>query len=531
VEPRPVPGSGRRIAASYAILCALALAPILAFDYPGIVDHPNHLARLYVLSSSPDSTLHQVYQPAWAIIPNVALDSLGVVLHPWLSPVAVLKLATLLGLGGVLLGVALLQRRVLGELNPLVWLASVPIFNIATSMGYVNYILGLAVVLHATWLWLVLGERPLWVRALVFNLLGAVLFFCHISALGLFGLIALSWDLGRLRREGGLGVAGLLRLAGSLGALFALPLLLVLLAERPEQIARFHYYGKARILMAATYVPNRPAFLLVSVASGLLVYDLLRKRLLLVAPAMRPTLWLLALMTVLLPSNVSSAIDVDTRVLVCMVFLCIASTRIVNPRRRRVVALGLILLSVVSARSILLSVQWRARSQEIEAFRADIAQIEPGAAVLAAGWPPGGARCAEALPEPVQLFWHLPSFAVVDRGAFVPLVFTGRGMQPIRATQRYRPLDAGSGIPVPPELLDMAAQPEPSDRLRQLLDEKQIPGYFVDWPHRFDYLVFLHQGCRSPIEPGHLLELSDGSFYTLYRVLPGSGRLLAGGPS
>lgn len=530
MEPSLGDGSGRRVAAAYALLCAIALAPVLAFDYPVVVDHPNHLARLYVLASPPGSALNQVYQPAWAIIPNVALDVLAVGLDAWLTPEAILKLASLLGLGGVLLGVGLLQRRVTGELSPSIWLATLPVFNIATSMGYLNFLLGLAVVLHATWLWLVLGERPLWVRALVFNALGAVLFFCHISALALFGLIAFSIELFHSRRNGGLGPAGLLRLARDLSVLFLVPFLLVLLAERPEQIASIRYAGKVRTLIAATYVANRAAFLLVSVAFGLLLYSLLRRRLLFVAPAMRPTLVVLALATALLPSNVGAAIDVDSRVLVCLVFLFIASSRMLGSTPRRVVALGLTVLAVVAARSLLLSAQWSTWSQEIAEFRRTLAQIEPGAAVLAAGWPPGERKCDEALPEPANAFWHLPSFAVVDRNAFVPLVFTGRGMQPIRATAPYQPLDVGASIPVPLELLELAAQPEQGDRLAEILDEERFPGYFVDWPRHFDYVVFLHQGCRRPIVPEHLIELSDGSFFTLYQVLPGSGRRMAARP-
>ncbi len=530
MESTAIPQSGHRVIAAYLVLCAISLAPILVFDHPPIVDHPNHLARLYVLQSPSGSPLDQIYAPAWGLIPNVGIDALGVVFHPWLSPEAILKLIAILGMGGVLLAVALLQRRILGAVNPSLWLATLPIFNIATTMGYLNYFLGLAVALLGFQLWLVLEERSLWLKLLVFNTIGAILFFCHVSALAVFGVVVFSYDLSRLLRAGSSDPASLLVFVGKLGAVFALPCFLVLLAERPEHIASIDYRGKGRVLMAATYVANWPSFLVVSIAFFLACYELLRSRLLFVAPAMRATLVLLGLATLLLPSHLSLAIDVDSRVFVGLVFLLIASTRIVNPRPRRTAALLVVLFAVVSLRSLLIADQWRAWSDEVAAFRRAIAAIEPGAALLVAGWPPEAAEleCAEVRSEPSSVFWHVPSFAVVDRAAFVPLLFTGKGAQPIRATRPYLPLDVEAGTPVPLNLLELAARPELADRLRRALEQEQIPGYFLDWPWHFDYLVFLHQGCPRPILPEHLTGLTDGSFYSLYRIRPGSGRVQGG---
>ncbi|MGH6691370.1 MAG: hypothetical protein ACREF4_11925, partial [Gammaproteobacteria bacterium] len=391
MESTAIPQNGHRVIAAYLVLCAISLAPILAFDYPPIVDHPNHLARLYVLQSPAGSALGRVYEPAWGLIPNVAIDVLGVVLHPWLSPEAILKLIAMLGMGGVLLAVALLQRRILGAVNPFLWLATLPIFNIATTMGYLNYFLGVAVALLGFLLWLVLEERSAWLKVIAFNAIGAILFFCHVSALAVFGVIVFSYDLSRLLRAGSTDPARLLAFAGKLVAVFALPCTLVLLAERPDHIASIDYGGKGRVLMAATYVANWPVFLVASAAFFLACYELLRSRLLSVAPALRVALVLLALATLLLPSHVSLAIDVDSRVLVALVFLLIASTRIVDPTPRRTAALALILLAVVSVRSLLIADQWRAWSGEVAAFRETIAAIEPGAALLVAGWPPQAA--------------------------------------------------------------------------------------------------------------------------------------------
>jgi hypothetical protein len=89
------------------------LVPILLFDHPGLTDHSNALARLHILTSPPDSAVRAVYEPAWGVIPNLAIDAFGV---------------------------------------PLV------LFNLAVSMGYFNYLAGVAIALVGLLLWIRLAE-------------------------------------------------------------------------------------------------------------------------------------------------------------------------------------------------------------------------------------------------------------------------------------------------------------------------------------------------------------------------------------
>ena len=109
----------RTVVGVYLVLAAIALAPLLIFENPPFTDHPNHLARLHVLVADGESPLARVYEPAWALIPNIALDAFVVAVHPWLTPEAALQWAAVGALGGLLLGVALLQRRLFGAVDPL----------------------------------------------------------------------------------------------------------------------------------------------------------------------------------------------------------------------------------------------------------------------------------------------------------------------------------------------------------------------------------------------------------------------------
>jgi hypothetical protein len=518
--------SERHVIAVYAALSALALAPVLVFSTPNFTDHPNHLARLSVLVGTPDGPLAHVYEPTWALIPNVAVDAIALLLQPWIAPATVLQGAMAMALAGILLAVAGLHRHLFGALTPIVWLACLPVFNVATSMGYVNYLLGSAVALGGAHLWLAWARKPLWIQALAFNAIGCVLFFCHVGALVFFGLTVAAFELfppdPRHRHD----LHHVFRVATKGLAGFALPLALVALAERPDHLGVVSYAEKARMLIAPTYVVPFGAFVLTFVTLTLVLYELARSKRLLVAPALRPALIALGLVTLALPSRISFAVDVDARLFVSVVFLAIAALRIDRPTPRRVTVLAATLFVVVAGRSAWIATEWRDWSQELAGFRSAIEVVEPGAALLVAGWSLEAPerQCPTARTEPSHVFWHVPSYAVVDRGAFVPTVFTGRGMQPIRAAAAYRHLDTPASTPIPHDLLLRAARPAEAESIRRSLEAEAGPGYFIGWPRAFDYVVFLHYGCSPKTAFEHLVPITVGSFYTLYRVTPGSGR-------
>ena len=128
-------------------------------------------------------------------------------------------------------------------------------------------------------------------------------------------------------------------------------------------------------------------------------------------------------------------------------------------------------------------------------------------------------RCSEAVVETKTLLWHLASFAVVDRAAFVPLLFTGQGIQPIRAHPDYAALDSPAWTPIPLGLLEPSARVDRSDGLSQLLHEHDFPDYFIGWPQRFDHLLIMHGGCAAEPPVGLGLEpLVDGEVFSLYRI-------------
>jgi hypothetical protein len=66
----------------FTLLAAGSFLPVLLTPIPAMVDYPNHLARMYLLSQhgTPDANPYYevtwAYEVAWALYPNLAMDLL-----------------------------------------------------------------------------------------------------------------------------------------------------------------------------------------------------------------------------------------------------------------------------------------------------------------------------------------------------------------------------------------------------------------------------------------------------------------------
>jgi hypothetical protein len=61
---------------AFVLLAAASFLPVLLTPIPAMVDYPNHLARMYILSDSAGANANPYYAVAWALYPNLAMDLL-----------------------------------------------------------------------------------------------------------------------------------------------------------------------------------------------------------------------------------------------------------------------------------------------------------------------------------------------------------------------------------------------------------------------------------------------------------------------
>src|SRR5215472_2270659 len=171
------------------LLVVLLLSPVLAVEIPAMLDYPDHLARMYLLSRDATAAANPFYQISWALYPNLAMD----IAVPWLAHFVSVENATkafyLISQVLVAGGACMVERVVKGRVHLALLAAVTFLYSPPFAWGFVNFEFGFGIALWAIAIWLA-TERMGWpARVLVHSIFVLVLFLAHFFALGLYGLV------------------------------------------------------------------------------------------------------------------------------------------------------------------------------------------------------------------------------------------------------------------------------------------------------------------------------------------------------
>ncbi len=514
----------RLVFVCYVALSAVALIPFFAVEFPGIVDYPNHLARLHIERHIDDPAVAALYEVKAAIIPNLALDAINWALGGLTNENALLKGAIVGAIVVLLAAVLDVHVRLNRRADPIILIAPALVYNLAVSMGYVSYLIGAALAIVGFRVWLALEGRNRLVQLVAINLIAAVIFFCHIFAVAFFGILISAAEVERRRAREGIARAAL-RSAPWAAAMFAAPAFLALLAERGDAPLHASYrLEKIVLLIAPVWTWSTVPDLIVALVLVVFAWFLWTRRGAAIAPQMRLPLAVVLASAILAPSAISQAIHVDARLSVPLAFLLVASSRLgpINLRWSKAIIAGASMLVV--ARMIVATIQWADFDGRVREFRAAASVLAPGSSVLTAV-PKENQRSlsldsAECQVSP--LYNHLASFLVIDRAVFNPFLFVGKGMQPLRIKDPVWQARVVPTSPVPLTLLDQfshLSEAEKTKRLRRFLEYRLFPDYLLSWDRLFDYVIVLHFGCRDLVVPNALSPVAEGRFFTIFAVV------------
>src|SRR5262245_15097368 len=189
---------GTRLWLAFAVLFAAALAPTFMVDIPGMVDYPNHLARMYILATNGTPDQSPYYQVRWVFCPNLAMD----LIVPWLGrrigvePAA--RIFLLVSQILVVTGAIAIEWAVKGRHRLSGFAALLALYGLPFAMGFVNFEFGLGVALWGIASWLAVQDKPWPVRLAVHSLFVALIFLAHLFALGVYGLTIGCFELWRI---------------------------------------------------------------------------------------------------------------------------------------------------------------------------------------------------------------------------------------------------------------------------------------------------------------------------------------------
>lgn len=536
---------GRRApSAIFAGLLLIALVPIFSVDILPLVDYPNHLARMRILSEySKSLSLQQIYQVDWALIPNMAMDLLvptlaqafGVILA---GQIFVASTLLLLAAGTVLLHRTFFQRASLWPLAIFLFL-----YNYILSFGFLNYLFGVggALILFALW---IRSERwALWARLVFFPLGAFVLLICHVFGLGVYGIMLACYEVwrllrrtpgesadrpdgGTLNRPSGSGMSdghrqvSFAQLSAMIGLQFV-PSFVVLVLSNPQALAEGIFAYDLATKITALQVPfvffHTGSELVLSVVVLLGLFMLWRRFRIEVAPAAVFPLIGLVLAVIATPSWLLGNWGNDFRLMVPLVCLSIAGTDLRLPRSRFGSAIALLILTIFLLQIAMLTHHWRAYDRLFAELRVSGRSLEVGSRILTAvdDWREPGPFAPTA---DNRTFDHSPALLVLENDVYVPNLFTAPGRQPLSVTPAYAETDVPSATPMRLDRLIVGSHPDSSEELYRTRRYDDYSYKWADWPSRFDYLLMLEfKGSGNPL-PALLTPHHKGSFFTIYRI-------------
>ena len=491
----------------FCILFTLCALPIVTVKVPPLVDYPNHLARMYIITNP--ASLSKYFYIHWQIIPNLGADAviplIGTLTNIfWAGKLFILSTMLLTVSGTFAIHYVLFQKWS----GPI--LSFLFLFNGIFLYGFLNYSLAIGIALWATAGWIALRNRFWLARAIFSTFAVLVLFFCHFGGVALYALALFCYELSLL-----IGRRWLARQvfvdASVMGAPFLIVIPLIMTSPTSHEWAigwprlDWKWKGPYLVLKSGDLLLDGIFACFIILFVGYLIYSnrLTMSRLAWIFLSVSSIIYLI------IPDRLFGATILDIRLPAAFVFFLIALMRWrIDSPRAMTMFYGIITV-VLLVRLIGVAEAWQAYQEIAADYEKSFTQIKPGTRVLVtqdatAGWRGSGNRVTAATDMSTTM--GLPALAVIERSCFVSELFADPGQQILVVRAPYRdsisletPLDV-RGLNAPSEGTALGHP------------------YISDWRNRFDYVYVLYAppGSQPSVPDAQLLY--QGRSFQLYQV-------------
>jgi len=401
------------------------------------------------------------------------------------------------------------------------------VYNAVLYWGFLNCLFGVGFSLLAFAGWISTCTWKTATRLGLFAVVASVLFVLHLFAFGLYALAVASYEVGihlRKRHLSQTSFAWLCVVASQF-----LPAIVLWGASAPNVGPSFTSYGTfyerayaalAPVTFGQASLPFDRFILLFCIGFWIVMRA---SRSLTLAPEMRFPLAMMLLTAALMPNWLAGSWGAAYRLPVALPFILIGSTRVDAPKMRVIAPFALVAIAILTTRVWTVSQIWRDYAAQFAEFRVAARAIPAGSRLLVVEGPiPDADRAVGGLPLALALrspsnYYHLALLAVLDRGAFVPSLFTG--WYPVEpAARNARMSHILDAILTPAELIERAdphhTQVTPAGD--DVLGES--PCCF-DWPQSFDFVLWIDFGRPPQTLPAALRPFVGREFFHIYRVI------------
>ncbi|HWF96789.1 MAG TPA: hypothetical protein VG291_17685, partial [Xanthobacteraceae bacterium] len=431
------------VAALFILLLAITSIPIVLHPWPPMSDYINHLARMQVIATiNSDPDLARFYEIDWQVIPNLMMDlivpSLVRVVNVYLAG----QIYTISSFVLILSGTLALHRQLFGRWSVLPLIGFPLLYNNVFLVGTMNYVFGIGLALWALTSWIGLRERNPVLRLAVSTLFILGLFFCHLFAVGVYGVGLLAFELHRLwiqatrlrhaatgRRSGAAAAKLLLDfVVTGLPFLPILPLLMMSPTWGLRQTFAWELPGKLEGLVYIIEVYSHGAAFFFTAAVAFAIGWATRHRALSFHAVGVGLLVIGVVVYMALPRVIFETYMADQRLPISLAFMLIACTDLDLRDKivRRGFAAVLVIMLVIRVGEV--ESMWSSLSGGIDSFRQSVQLIDRGAKVLVAYADPDGGDDVHDLG-----LVHADCFAIIERSALVTTAFTVVGKQIMHA--------------------------------------------------------------------------------------------------
>jgi len=497
-----------QIGVLFAAFTLLISIPIWTHPLPPLSDYVNHLARMQVIATIKDNPqLARFYEIDWQVIPNLIMDFVVPVLARVMN-IYIAGQVYMVGMFALIIsGILILNRALIGRWTAFPLLAFPLLYNYVFLVGLMNYIFGIGVALWALAGWVAVRERMWPIRFGLSTACVVIIFFCHLSALGIYGIGLLAFELTRLWQQRSepwaLRIAEFV--ASGLPFLAAVPLLYASPTMNLLSLTFWDQRGKTDGLMYVfSDYSDIAALALIGVMAASMVWAI-RHRVLHFHPFVWTLIGVGAAVYLALPRVMFDTYMADQRVPLGVVFMLFACGDLELRRRLVRRAFMVVCIVLIAGRVLEIDMNWSQLSDSTTEFKTSVRRIAPGSKVFVA-------YADRASGEDVRDLGlvHAASIATIDRSALVTTDFTVAGKQVLHARPEYLDyVDAHDGTPPSTAQLVVAADhPRPA-----------TPGFWLNWT-KFDYLYVLFTEDETPNpDPGRLKLIADGDRFQLYRII------------
>lgn len=506
---------GPQVAALFVLLLAIASIPLVSFPLPPLTDYVNHLARMHVIAQAgADPDLARFYEIDWKIIPNLMMDIVVPAMQEVIDVYRAGQIFLIATFAMMLSGALGLHRALFGRWSALPLIAAPLLYNSVFMVGVMDYVFGIGLAMWGLAAWIAIRERGIALRLAVSLAFVLALFFCHLYAVGLYGLGLLAFESLRLTEHPRPLIARLADFVAT-GLPFIPVGTLLLLSPTMELAAEVQWESDGKIDGIVTVIEVYSDVIALGLTAVVVAAGVLAAR----RGLMRFHAFGLALLIVggivylAMPRIMFGTYMADQRLPIALAFMLLACISVNLPRRSLRLGFAVLAVVVLSVRVAEIQTNWAELSIGTTSFGDSVKRIERGATVLVAYADEGSGD--ELADYPLV---HAACLAMIERSALVTTAFTVPGKQILQVRDDYRQRvdTADTTPPSIAQLMKVAAS------VATPPDSHAPAPYWADWQDDYDYIYVLFTDRNAPNPaPDRLLLVHDDARFQLYRVLKG----------